>query len=299
VPDKNDNDHDKPEPSQAEAGVEPKGSEPPEDRPSAPSEEHAADGAAETAEASGAGADEPLAGEEGAEAADEAGEEAEEGAQVVNLDERREPRAVPALEGPVGDALRQSLRKFVLDKIVPKGQTSGAVKLDLDADFLKEHGRELVSTIFQGVLRAVVPEKVQVHFPVAGGRKPAAEKGDEATGEGPGAQGETRSSGAKSGKNPVDVALNFDFGSFLRGLIGSPMKAAAPEPRLVAVPPPGDESDDALEAEKPEVQAPPVDEGEAGEGGEGREAGEAGPADDDLPLPGEGEDGEAGEGERQ
>jgi hypothetical protein len=167
---------------------------------------------------------------------DEEGDDASS-AEVIDLEAKREdgePVAGP-FEGVIGDALRQSLRKFVVDKIVPEGQKKGHVDLNLDVDFLREHGRELISSLVQGVAQAILPEKVAVNLPIL-----AKEVPEKAT------EGKSDEAGEGKEEEPdVGVSVNFDFISFLKGLIASP--AAAPVAKAEETEADDDDEDDKAE----------------------------------------------------
>ena len=75
---------------------------------------------------------------------------------------KAEETTAAAMDADLGDNFKQSIRKYLLENVVPEGKKKGDVQVNLDADFIRDHGPKIVSSIFQSVAEAFVPEKVNV-----------------------------------------------------------------------------------------------------------------------------------------
>jgi hypothetical protein len=139
----------------------------------------------------------------------------EEPAPVIDLDEVREAKdekvAAALSEGRIGDALKDAVRNYVVTHIVPEGQEGGEVNVDVDGDFLKEHGVQLISSVFQQMVGSLVPEKLSMAFNL--GKDAEAEEAGESDADG----------------DDVKVAMNFDMVGFLNNLLKPAEKEETPE----------------------------------------------------------------------
>jgi hypothetical protein len=172
-------------------------------------------------------------------AIDDAQGEDDEDADVIDLDEARETRegGPSILDSKLGQTIRSAFRDYVLQNVVPKDQAKGTVNVNLDPTFLRDHGAKLVSNVFQQVVQAFVPPKVEMAIPVG-------QKGQEAE---EGAEDTSTEPTSEEGKPDVDVSLNFDVLNFVKDFFKP--KAEAEE----------------AEAEEPTPDAPATDEGDEGD----------------------------------
>ena len=99
----------------------------------------------------------------------------------------------------------------MLDNVVPDGQKSGTVNVNLDRDFIKEHGGKIVSSIFRSVTQSVIPEKLELALPTGQGEKADTDEAEEKAD----VEGETAE------EPEVNVAVNFDVVSVVKDLLGS------------------------------------------------------------------------------
>lgn len=122
--------------------------------------------------------------------------------------QKKEEESGSFLDSTFGSALRDAFREYVLEHVVPDGQKSGTVNVNLDRDFVKEHGGKIVSSLIRSVTQSVIPEKLNLAIP--------SKKGEEAEG----APVEGKEGTATEGPE-VNVAVNFDVVSVVKDLLGS------------------------------------------------------------------------------
>jgi hypothetical protein len=161
------------------------------------------------------------------EAAGDEGAEEQGGAEVIDIEEAREEAAADAgataepgepaapfqfFETKVGKEVQRAVRGYLIEKVVPPGKESGDMELNVDADFVREHGAALVSTVVESVTNALIPKNLNFTVPVG-----KAEEGESAEAAPPPKPAPEPGSG---------VAVNLDFGKLLRGL--STPRPAAP-----------------------------------------------------------------------
>jgi hypothetical protein len=151
-----------------------------------------------------------ISGEPGSPAADE---QAAAGAEAGDA-----PPTGAASENLIGETLRESFRDFVLKNVVPEGQ-KGRVDVNLDADFLRKHGTQLIASLMEGVAKAILPDAVNVPL-AAKADKPKTEPAAEAA-SAPAAEG------AEGAEGDVDIAVKFDAMSFLKTLLAPAASAVA------------------------------------------------------------------------
>ena len=140
-------------------------------------------------------------------------------APVIDLDAARQEKEEEGgsfLDSTFGSALRDAFRAYVLEYVVPDGQKSGTVNVNLDRDFVKEHGGKIISSVVRSVTQSVIPEKLQMAIPT---KKSEAVEGDdsESTDDAPAAAKE----GADADGPEVNVAVNFDVVSVVKDLFSS------------------------------------------------------------------------------
>ena len=138
---------------------------------------------------------------------------------VIDLDAARKEKEQESgsfLDSTFGSALRDAFRAYVLEYVVPDGQKSGTVNVNLDRDFVKEHGGKIVSSVVKSVTQSVIPEKLNLAIP--------SKKVDDAEGEdkrkADGASAEQKDDTGGEGPE-VNVAVNFDVVSVVKDLLGS------------------------------------------------------------------------------
>jgi hypothetical protein len=200
----------------------------------------AAEGAATATE--GAAPGEPAAaaappesaGAEGATGAEE-GEEAGHD-NVIDLEAFR--KALQDRKGGlgfrIGETLRETLSNFIEARVLStRTDSAGTFSVNLDQDFIKEHGSSIVKQALQDLYRTLVPPKIELNLP-AGPGAPKGEAGEakepEVTGEGaappagaPAGEGASETAGAggpapgkeAEGEKGVRVSLNVDLSSLL------------------------------------------------------------------------------------
>ena len=133
---------------------------------------------------------------------------------VGDLNEAREAQAEePGILDGLGNNVRNSVRQYLLDNVVPEGQTSGKLNVNIDAGFLKEHGPKLVSSIAQSLFKAVVPSKLEMSVPL---------RNDVVAEE----KGQPASAAEDAGDDKPTVSVNLDLGNFFKSLF----TPAAPSP---------------------------------------------------------------------
>lgn len=155
--------------------------------------------------------------EEGQEAAPEVAD-AEVEDNVVDLDEAREAQAADGsgLFDSLGDGVKAAVRDYLVENVVPDGQTSGNVAVDFDANFLKTHGPKIFTSVVQNLFKQIVPEKVEVDLPIEGDEEEPAEA----------AEGEAKATETAS-DGDVKVSVNLDLANFFKGFFTQPSQTSA------------------------------------------------------------------------
>lgn len=126
---------------------------------------------------------------------------------VVDLDEAREAAAEePGLLDGLGSHVRKTVREYLVDNVVPEGQTSGNMNINVDAAFLKEHGPKLIGSIAQSLFKAVVPNKLEMSVPLKD--ESAAEEAEKPTED--------------DGGGDANMSVNLDLGNFFKSLFAGP-----------------------------------------------------------------------------
>lgn len=77
-----------------------------------------------------------------------------------------EPPPVPTaavFEGDLADTIRGSFREYVAENVDPQEQ--GPKKINIDGEFIRDHGFNVLSNMFQSVIKAVLPEKLEMTVP--------------------------------------------------------------------------------------------------------------------------------------
>jgi hypothetical protein len=167
-------------------------------------------------------------------------------ADLIDFDEWRE-RFEKQREGfKLGDSISETLNNFIEGHLIPQLSKGGNVNLNIDQNFLKEHGPALLQQVIQGVAERIQTPKIELTLPLTEKerreREERAAKWREETAETPEAEsspaGETAqvgegeedaapstpSEGADEEPGEVKVSLNFD----LRRLFRRIFKPATP-----------------------------------------------------------------------
>ena len=77
-----------------------------------------------------------------------------------------QPAAVPTaavFDGDLADTIRGSFREYVAEHV--ETGKEGPKKVNIDGEFIRDHGFNVLSNMFQSVIKAVLPEKLEMTVP--------------------------------------------------------------------------------------------------------------------------------------
>jgi len=121
-------------------------------------------------------------------------------------EETEQPQPAAVFEGDLAETIRGSFREYVAENVGKNEQ--GPKRVNIDGEFIRDHGFNVLSNMFQSVIKAVLPERLEMTVP-----------GMSATDGEPNKEGAEHAVGQKDPAMDDDsVSVNVDVAGLLRTL---------------------------------------------------------------------------------